>query len=168
MYFSLFVGNRGRVFVLEPDEGSVRTFKSIADKRNISNLHFSQLAAWSEEARLTIYVDDNHPASNFSEGSKDYDEKRMQDYRAVEMPADSLDNILTGKGIDRVDLVSITTNGAERNILQGMRSLMSAGLPYICLAVTGEGYIEMMREYGYQLVSHDDRGFTFSQDSRES
>ena len=163
MHFTLLARNGGRVFVVEPDEQSVDTFRRVAKDQGLDHTHVFPFAAWSEQKRLTIYVDDAHPAANFSEGSKEYDEKRMDDYRAVELPADSLDNLLSGQDVSQVDLVSITTNGAEREILEGMRGLMAAGLPHICLAITGENYVEMMSEFGYELVAHDDRGFTFKQ-----
>jgi len=163
MHFALLVGPTGRVLIVEPDKNSVQTFRRIAQQQNINHVDFFPVAAWSEKKQLTIYIDDAHPASNFTAGSKVYDEARMQTYRAVQLPADSLDALLAGKGVQRVDLVSVTTNGAERDILQGMKQLMAAGLPYICLAVTGDNYVEMMAEFGYELFSYDDRGFTFSQ-----
>ena len=59
--------------------------------------------------------------------------------------------------------MSITTNGAEKEILKGMEHTIRAGLPYIALARTGNDYVEMMESMGYIFYAHDDRGFTFKQ-----
>lgn len=163
MYFSLFSGPQGQVVVVEPDANSLQIFETLARKRTIENLIFCPMAAWSREQILTVFVNDAHPASSFTDGSKSYDAKRMATYRAVELPAARLDTILASAGISQVDLVSITTNGAEREIMSGMTELIASGLPYISLAVTGENYEAMMADYGYRLYGYDDRGFTFQQ-----
>ncbi|UHD15471.1 FkbM family methyltransferase [Thiocapsa bogorovii] len=163
MYFSLFAGTSGRVLIVEPDPESEAAFSQIMETHHQTNILLSQMAAWSQAQTLRIYVSDTHPATNFTEGSKQYDEERLKDYRVVELPADTLDSIVRLQGLERVDLVSITTNGAEREILAGMSGLIAAGLPFICLARTGENYEDMMAELGYHLLAHDDRGFTFEQ-----
>ena len=161
MYFSLFAGRKGKVLIVEPDAGSLKEYESAAKTWQLENLLLFPMALWSEKKRLRVFVDDSHPASSFTEGTKKYDEAVMQKYRVVELEADTLDNILANNGIERVDLVSITTNGAEKEILKGMQETISKGLRYICLAKTGTDYQEMMAEIGYELNSYDDRGFTF-------
>ena len=162
MYFSLFAGETGKVLVVEPDGDSVKAWQAHIAKHGFNNIVLHHSAVWSEEETLRIYVNDAHPAANFTEGSKDhYTQAQLQEYRVVELPANSLDNILAQHNIDHVDLVSITTNGAEREIIGGMSKVIAGGLPYICLARTGENYVEMMAEVGYELFEVDDRGYTF-------
>lgn len=163
MYFSFFAGAEGKVVIIEPDRESVQTFTKVAKKQGIHNLVFCPTAVWSEKKMLKVYINDAHPASNFTEGTKSYDAERLKAFRTVEIPTDTMDNILAEQGIDRADLVSITTNGAEQEILKGMQRLVATGLPYISLARTGENYVEMMAGFGYELLTHDDRGFTFRQ-----
>ena len=110
---------------------------------------------------MKLYVNKAHPATNFTEGTVEYDESRLREYDVYHVPVDSVDNILSAKGIGHVDLISITTNGSERHILQGMEMAMNSGTKYVCLAGTGEEYVELMGEYGYGLLAYDDRGFTF-------
>ncbi len=163
MYFCLFAGTTGKVVLLEPDVDSVRDFEAVAVKNNISNFVLVPKAAWSSNRLLRVFVNDSHPASSFVEGTKSYSAERLQGFRAVELPADIPDNILNEKGIEKVELVSITTNGSEKEILRGLLKTIARGLPYIALARTGEQYIEMMKTLGYDLYSFDDRGFTFKQ-----
>lgn len=167
MYFSLFVGNTGKTIILEPDSESIRYFQVVCQQRGIGNIICCQTGAWSEKTTLRFLVNDSHPASNLTEeaAKRVYSKQRLQDFRVVEIPVDTIDNILRHHQIDRLDLVSITTNGSEREILQGMRGIIAKGLPYIALAGTGNNYIEFMQRLGYTLQAYDDRGCTFRQNS---
>jgi FkbM family methyltransferase len=161
MYFSLFAGPSGRVIIIEPDHKSVEAFRLVLSQQRIENVVLVPVGAWSQQKTLKVYVDDAHPASSFSEGSKQYSDQRMKDFRVVNVPANTVDNILAENGIGHVDLISITTNGAEREILDGLQRTIAGGLPYISLARTGENYDKMMEALGYKLYAHDDRGYTF-------
>ena len=83
------------------------------------------------------------------------------EYTDTDVPVDTLDNMLAEAGVEQPKLVSITANGAEPEILNGLGRTLSKGVPYISLAVTGKGYEAMMAELGYELIAYDDRGFTF-------
>jgi len=165
MYFILFSGNAGKVIIVEPDQESIQAYQRECQNRRLKNTLLVPFAAWSETCTLRIYINDAHPASNFIEGAKDYDENRMQEYRLVEVPATSIDHILEQNQIQKVDLISITTNGSEQAIIKGMTNTIANGLPYIALARTGEGYLDIMKSIGYELYTHDDRGFTFHQEN---
>ncbi|MDF1563928.1 MAG: FkbM family methyltransferase [Deltaproteobacteria bacterium] len=160
MHFALLVGSTGRVVVIEPDPRSAQELERVARAQGIESLRVSNCGAWKEATKIVLFVDDAHPATNFTEGSKDYDEARMRDYRRVEMDVDTVDNIVASHGLQRIDGVSITTNGAEREILEGMKESMRS-LSFISLARTGEGYDELMAEYGFERIAFDDRGFTY-------
>jgi FkbM family methyltransferase len=116
---------------------------------------------WSRADTLTLWVCDAHPASNFVEGTSSFDEARMREYRRVDVKVDRLDEILRAHDLPSPDLVSVTTNGAEPDVLEGMRETMAQGLRYVALARTGAGYVERMAGLGYELLGHDDRGYTF-------
>jgi FkbM family methyltransferase len=163
MYFSLFAGNTGKVVLVEPDTVSLAEYLDVAKRLGMLNLVFCPTALWSERKKLRVFVNDAHPASSFTEGTKEYDDEILKQYRQIELQADTLDNVLKESGIEKVDLVSITTNGAEKEILIGMKQIISRGVPFICLAKTGSNYVEMMTTLGYELIAYDDRGYTFRQ-----
>ncbi len=167
MYFSLFAGKRGKVVLIEPDHASLTEYQAASRILHSDNMILCSKAVWSEKKKLRVYVNDLHPASSFTEGTKEYDAKVMRVYRVIELEADTLDHILAEKNIEKVDLVSITTNGAEKEIIKGMQTMITNGLPYICLAKTGTDYQEMMDNAGYKLYSYDDRGFTFVRKDQE-
>jgi FkbM family methyltransferase len=163
IYFSLFAGRTGRVVVAEPDPESARMLTTLAERFGWTNLTVVPTALWNEPGMLKIYIDDSHPASNFIAGVKEYDAPRLGAYRLVEVPAETLDGLLERLGVERVDLVSLTTNGSEREILGGMTRTIAAGVPYIAIAETGSVSPEVMTELGYEQAAFDDRGRTFRQ-----
>lgn len=164
LYFSLFAGNTGKSVIIEPAEVSETRFTKIAKKLRLTNLHFVRLGAWDEKKTINLYIDPEHPATNFTEGTIDYDDERIAQFEKHELPCDTVDNILADLGIEKVDLLSITANGAEVEILEGMKKTIDAGLKYICLALhTHRGDFEaMMAKYGFKPYAYDDRGITYS------
>ncbi len=64
-----------------------------------------------------------------------------------------------------MDLISITTNGAEKEILTGLSDTITRGVLYICLARTSdlESFAPTLSGLRVEFLSHDDRGFTFQQ-----
>lgn len=163
MYFSLLARPDSRVVIVEPDPESVEELRAALERLGISNTEVCPLGAWSEKKTLKLYVNQRHPASNFTEGTANYDSRRLKAYSELEVEVDQLDSILAARGISKADLVSINTNGAEKEILAGMEGLISAGLPYVALARTRDDLLETMAGRGYEFYAHDDRGYTFRQ-----
>lgn len=162
MYFCLLTGSTGKVVVIEPDEMSANAFKRVAAQHGLKNFVVANCAAWSVRKDLKIFINPAHPASNFVEGTKTYTASHLSEYQQINMPADTIDNILRSNQISKLDLISITTNGSEREILKGMIKTIAHRVELIALARTGN-YIEMMKSMGYELYTYDDRGFVFRQ-----
>ena len=153
----------GRAIVVEPDPASAEEFRTRASELGLDHVTVVNAGAWSEPAKLALYVDPTHPATNFVEGTVDYDDERLRDYTRVEVPMMTLDDIVYEVlgGHERLRLVSITTNNSEQEILQGMPRILEAGLDYLALARTGSGYDEMASRHGFELLALDDRGYTY-------
>lgn len=163
MHFARIVGRTGRVLAVEPDAASCEAARAVAAAHHVDQLLMHAGAAWSEPTTLVVHIDDRHPATNFTETRADYSEADRRAFRRVEMAAEPLDDLADRYALGPVTLVSITTNGAERDILGGMTRMIAAGLPYICVARTSEldTFEPVLVELGYRFVSHDDRGYTF-------
>lgn len=161
VYLVLLAGRGGRVIVIEPDPSSVAALRRFLERRKLPNTTVVPQGAWCSASRLHLYVDPLHPATSFTEGAENYDAARMKEYQMIEMEVDTVDHILQELAIDHVDLVRITTNGAEKEILDGLRQTIGHELPYIPLADTGAVPEEPMFELGYRLHSYDDRGRTY-------
>jgi FkbM family methyltransferase len=163
MHFALLAGPTGKVLAVEPDAVSAQRLEETAASHGVNQLIVHQGAAWSEATTLVMYIDDRHPATNFTGGCADYSEGEMASFRRCELPARPLDDILADHAVGAVDLISITTNGAEQEILAGLTATIARGVAYVCLARTSElaSFAPTLSELGYEFLSHDDRGYTF-------
>lgn len=161
MAFVRLTSPTGRVLVVEPDQTSVDVFRRTADKHGLRHVEIVCAAAWFEKATLTMEIDPSHPATNFTAGSVDYSEGELRRFNKVEVEALPLDDLVEERNFGRVDLVSVTTNGAEEEILRGLKSTLDRDRPYVCLARTEDSFAGLMDGLGYELLGEDDRGFTF-------
>jgi FkbM family methyltransferase len=163
MLFSLIAGAEGKVVIIEPLSASVNKFKEALTSFGINNTLLVNCGAWSERGESYINVDEKHPATNFTGETVDYSAERNQQFKKVPIKLETIDAILADLNINDVDLISITTNWAEEEILSGMQETLKRGVEYICLAYgkDGEDYEELMKRLGYKPYSHDDRGVTY-------
>lgn len=163
VFFMNCVG-KGKVVVFEPDPQSAEALEKFAEREGLSDrLLLIKKGAWSSECTVKFLSSPEHPAANLIKGTEDINQSDLyrRKYQEFDVPVTSLDNIVSEHQLSVPKLVSITTNGAESEILAGMEVLLTRGVPYISLAITGGGYPEMMSDIGYDLVALDDRGFTF-------
>lgn len=165
MYFCLFSKSKCKVIIVEPDPKNVEELNSVFEKKGIENVIVAPFAAWSEDTNLNLYVDRNHPATNFTAGCTEYDERRMEDFCEINVPARTIDTVVSDLGIEQVDLVSITTNGSEWEIVDGMSNILKSGLQYLCIASgtpDDASLHQKMKDIGFEFSAYDDRGCTFS------
>jgi FkbM family methyltransferase len=153
----------GRAIIVEPDPASAAEFRSRAAELGLNHVTVVNSGAWNEESTLTLLVDPTHPATNFVDGTVDYDDVRRRDFQRVTVPVQTLDRIVYDAigSYGPVRLLSVTTNNSEREILQGIDGLIADGLQYLCLARTGAGYDEVANKLGFDYLATDDRGFTY-------
>lgn len=151
----------GRVLVVEPDKTSADQFRRSAARYGLSHVEVACVAAWHEHTTLTMEIGPQHPATNFTVRSTDYAPAELTRFRAAKVEAMPVDDLVDKERLSHVNLISISTNGAEPEILRGLRRTLARDRPYICLARTADSYADLMDEIGYELVGDDDRGFTF-------
>ena len=161
MAFVRLTSPTGRVLVVEPDQTSVDVFRRTAAKQGLRHVEVVCAAAWFEKSTLTIEIDPTHPATNFTAGSVDYSQDELKRFNEVEIDAIPVDDLVDQTKLGRVDVVSVTTNGAEEEILRGLKRTLERDRPIVCLARTEDSFAELMDGLGYELLGEDDRGFTF-------
>jgi len=161
MAFARRTKPHGRVLVVEPDKASADEFRRAAERRGLAHVRVVRAAAWFERTTLTMQVDPGHPASNFVAGATDYAHDELARFRSIRVEAVPLDDLVDDADLGRVTLVSVTTNGAEQEILRGLLRTLERDRPYVCLARTAESHAEFMGGLGYDLLGDDDRGYTF-------
>ena len=164
MYFSLLAGH-GPVLVVEPDPANCQALRSMLEKQNITNVTLAPCGAWDSKTQLSFLANSTHPAANVLEQVGPTETSRAPGFERIVVEVDTIDDLASVHGVSTPRLVSITTNGAELQIVAGMKRMLATGYPeYICLAQTGPGYIEAMRDLGYERVAMDDRGHCFRRD----
>lgn len=164
-HFAALVGPTGRVVVIEPDPGNVAALTEFKERRGLPQMVIVDKGAWSHKDRLRFLVNRDHPASNLIESVYDSGRNDLGQYDATEINVDSVDHILAELGIAQVRLVSITTNGSERQILEGMKQ-SHGSTTYIATVGRPEKY-RIVEEYGFVLLGEDDRGYLFSRPGEE-
>jgi FkbM family methyltransferase len=169
--FARRVGS-GVVVVIEPDPENCNALRKFVDKYSLqSKISIVEYGAWDCETTLTFLSSPNHPAANLIAGVADLTdkEKEIRNYQEIKIKTKSIDQILAELSLSKNPrLISITTNGAETAIMKGIPDTIDNGLKYISMAATGKGYIEMLKIYGYEHISNDDRGFTFKKMEEQS
>lgn len=167
MCFCLAVGELGQVVIVEPLKQSCEAFEDAVSRFGLKNVIVHNSGAWSESGESTIKVDLKHPATNYTTNTVNYSEERETQFEDVPVDLHTIDQVAERYELDTVDILSITTNWAEREILAGARKLLENGTKYVCLAYgkDGEDYHDLMASYGYKLLSHDDRGVTYEKAS---
>lgn len=153
----------GRAIIVEPDPGSAEEFRRRATQFGLDHVTVVNAGAWSESSTLTLFVDPRHPATNFVGGTVDYSPDRLKDFRRVEIPVLTVDQIVedTIGRCGPIRLLSVTTNNSEREILKGADEVIRSGLQYLSIARTSEGYNELAADLGFRFLTNDDRGFTY-------
>ena len=170
-YFMQLVSGGGKLVVMEPDTENCERMQAFADRNGYGDhVLIVNKGGWSEEKTLKFYESKEHPASavlvELSEATPE--EMKRRGYREIPVPVTTVDAVLAEHGLKTPKLVSITTNGAELEILNGMKRMLSdnSAETYISLAITGDRYRETMDELGFEYVCDDDRGFTFKKTER--
>jgi FkbM family methyltransferase len=163
IYFLKMVGS-GKVIVFEPDPDSGDALQAFADKHGLADrLILVRKGAWNKDEELVFLSSPTHPAANLIQGAQDIDQSILdrRQYNEIRVPVTSVDAELERQGLPAPKLISITANGAEPQIIEGLTKTIANGVKYLALALTGENYPEKLDAVGYDLVANDDRGFTF-------
>jgi FkbM family methyltransferase len=163
IHFARIVGPKGLVVVIEPDPKNIEELNNFKDKYNFENIIIVPSGAWDKNTRLRFLINDKHPASNLVEEAHNETKFSLDKYRAVEIDVSSLDNILTEYNIPSVDLLSITTNGSEKQILDGVESYIN-NVTYISI-IGDPNEFPRIYDYNFKLKGEDDRGLLFEKNN---
>lgn len=166
--FAVLTAPRGRTIIVEPEARSGREFRAFASGRGFDHVEVHTMAASDTVGEFELWVDESHPATNFLDGRIDADDEMRNRYEIQQVAARPLADVLDESVVDHVDVLSITTNGAELEIMRGVERWLPR-IRYIAMACTGEDTGDdlegMLRDAGFSFVGHDDRGFTYENEN---
>ena len=109
--FSRLVGRTGRVVALEAHPDTYARLRLTVELNGLANVETAQLAVADGpgELRIEAGTDDGHIRNALTDSADSFG-----------VPADALDGIYEHYGLDRVDLLKINIEGAERLAIAGM------------------------------------------------
>ena len=117
---------RGRVIAVEPDEDCFQLLERNLAHNRIGNVETVQAAIWSSEGSLQL-------ERRFAQGNTLVAEVSHGDERAT-VETISIDGLVDRLGLSRVDMLSLTLNGAEVEALEGATESLRKHRPRIRLA----------------------------------
>lgn len=135
---------KGLVVAVEPEPGNYATLLENLKLNRLSNVLALNLAAWSENGELDL-----HLAERMGQHSL-----KGQGNRCIKVPARPLGEVLAEHGVDRVDLVKVDVEGAEVEVLEGMRNTIQQFKPKLLVEVfweNAEDTSRLLEELGYQV-----------------
>jgi len=124
------VGKNGRVIAIEPDVKNLEGLRKNLEEKSLKNVTLVPKGAWSEKGKLRFLLspDSLDHRIEMPEVLVDNDLRPENYQSSTEIEVDTVDNILKSLGIDRVDYMKITVNGAEFEVLKGMEETLKQDL----------------------------------------
>ena len=160
---SRLVGSTGKVLVMEGDPASAAALREYADRHGLRNFVIRPKGAWEHQGHVEFTLASDHPAGNKVVGSGDPDDDGVgRTGERIRIPVERLDHVLEAESIERVRLVSVTTNGTELTVLKGLGQRFSAcDAISVARAWSKPNVRQLLEEEGFSNVARDDRGITF-------
>ncbi len=112
------VGNKGRVIAIEAIEENYRLMNKNIKENKFDNILPVHKATHYKTGELEFYRESNQIAGAAKIG--------IEPKQKLTVPCDSLDHILDGFKIDRVDFIRVQVNGAELDVLKGMKKTLKS------------------------------------------
>ena len=165
-YYSLVasrrVGRTGRVVSVEPNPPTIERLQRNIRLNNATNVTIQQVACTDTEKTLHFFQSN---VANTGESS--FSEKNAHSKREIEVRGVPLDSIVRTLDLRRIDLVKIDVEGAELEVLRGMKESLAKYRPKLIvelqketlenLGASLEEVYEFFRANGYTLQRHIDR-----------
>ncbi|MBP7477215.1 MAG: FkbM family methyltransferase [Chitinophagales bacterium] len=154
------IGENGRLIAIEPDADNHKLLLKNIEANGLKNVTVVNAGVWSKKDVLTFNVG-IHPGEHSFVLHDDI--IHQEGIRKIEIPVDTLDNILANEGVTKVDFVKMDIEGAETEAIKGMNGVLAQeGVKWVVEAghlVDGEMTFHKveayMKERGYKNLSTD-------------
>ena len=146
-FFSLiasrFVGPSGGLVAVEPDPENAALLRANLAKNGIEHAAVLEAAVWSSPGEVTF-----EQALNASNRTQGRIASTGDSWHAhITVPAIRLDDVVFGEGRPAPHLIKMDVEGAEWEVLQGARRLLSEAKPKLLCEVHDRGQMGQIRGY---------------------
>jgi len=143
-----------KVVAVEADPENFKCLKRNIDLNKIKNITAVNIAAWDKSAVVKFYFTIGSGGRTAKEDLPDH--RYTNGY--IELQAEAMDQILRSHGISRVDWIKIDVEGAEYEVLKGLKETLVMQKPKVIVEVMKSNkkrVLTLMRNLGYntELIS---------------
>jgi FkbM family methyltransferase len=145
LLFSRFVGPHGQVHAFEASCDTFGRLKTVCELTNRKNVILNRGAVADREgvAKLHVYDDEHSSWNSFAERPLQSYGIDLDPVSIEEVPAVTIDAYCERNGIPRIDLLKVDVEGAEYQVLQGARHLLSSQKILCCVFEFGQTTFDM-------------------------
>jgi FkbM family methyltransferase len=140
------VGNEGLVIALEPHPENWQVLLKAISLNKLRNIVVLNVAAWERDCKLNIFIGDE---------SGHHSAKQNRGLGYIEVEARAVDNIVEELNLKRVDWLKIDVEGAELEVLKGLKNTLTKYAPKVIVEVRDENLkamLEFMENCGYTVM----------------
>ena len=117
------IGPKGRIMFAEVSDKAIDDLKKAMENGPCKNVSFFNRGAWDSPGELELLVEDDPAATRLDTGML----HPGHGTTSTKMVAvDTIANMCAEAGIDKIDYIEITVNGAELHALKGMGELVKS------------------------------------------
>jgi len=174
-YFTMLgaavVGDGGGVVAIEPIEENFQQLTSHIDANEMANVDAVKTVISDNDGETDIFFNADNDGGHalWDPGNHPANELTRQNPRVDQVASRRLTSLLAERGIDRVRLMKIDTEGAEAAILEDSRDFLAAGhVEFAILEVNAsglrhmgydvDGFFALIRDLGYIICLPQDDG----------
>jgi FkbM family methyltransferase len=149
---ALLVGSEGAVHAFEPVPWCARAVRVNAEANDFGQIVVHEQAASSETGRGVLQVVEEASWSHLS-STGDHPETRER----IEVELVALDDLVGAGELPPPQLVKIDTEGAELQVIEGMRRTIAEHAPVLVVEThdTNERLVALLEELGYRVENID-------------
>jgi len=141
------VGDGGLVVSLEPFPANYRTLLENVNINKLTNVVALNVAAWSERCDLKLFIG-REPGQ--------HSVKKNSGRGFINIHADTLDNIFSALGVEKINVIKIDVEGAEAEVIKGSIKTMNRYHPRLIVEAWEPACIkELAHKIGYSIEQID-------------
>lgn len=156
LYLSRLTGNKGRVFVFEPDERNFNLLSQNLVLNRAENITPVKKGVWNRNGTLEFFSGGNYTSSFHK---TDYIEKEKSKYSVKKVTVIRLDDAVKELKIKKLDLLKIDIEGSEIQALEGGEKVIKKFKPEIIVEThiiagssSENGVKSILKDLGYKKI----------------